>query len=246
MSYAGPTVGSEFRAGNVINRAFAICAANFPFFFIITLIISLPNLLIQLNQPAGQPPEAASRLPVFALALVLGVVLNTIGEAVILYGAFQHLSGRPVQPAEAFQRALARFLPLLGLGLLYGICLALGFLLLLVPGLFLLVIWAVVVPACVVEGLGPTESMSRSAALTKGHRWPIFGIILLAGVVNWIGSFVIGLLLGAAGLLVIGLVNLLWTAVWAVYWNCLLVMIYHDLRVAKEGVASEQIASVFD
>ena len=247
MSYAAPGVGTEFRVGNVMNRAFAICVANFPFFFIITLVFALPNLLTVLNQPVpGQPPDVGARLPAFGLAIVLGLVLNTIGEAVILYGAFQRLSGRPFQPAEAFQRALARFLPLLGLALLYGICLVLGFALFLVPGLILLVMWAVVVPACVVEGLGPIESMSRSAALTKGHRWAILGIMLLAGIVNWIGSLIIGLVLGAAGAVAVGIVNLVWTAVWAVYWNCLLVMLYHDLRVAKEGIASEQIASVFD
>jgi hypothetical protein len=247
MSYASPAVGGEFRIGNVLNRAFQICVGNFPFFFIITLIVALPNLLIQMNKPVpGEPPEMGSFFSILAISVLLGIVLNTIGEAVILYGAFQRLRGQPLQPSEAFQRAIARFLPLLGLAILYALAIMVGFVLLVVPGLILLVMWAVVVPACLVEGLGPIQSMSRSAELTKGHRWQIFGIMFLVGILNWIGSLILGLVLAPAGATVAALVNLVWTAAWAVYFNCLLIMIYHDLRVAKEGVDTAQIAAVFD
>jgi len=40
--------------------------------------------------------------------------------------------------------------------------------------------------------------------------------------------------------------SLVWTALWTAYYNSVLVMIYHDLRVSKEGVDVEQIAAVFD
>ena len=42
------------------------------------------------------------------------------------------------------------------------------------------------------------------------------------------------------------LVSLIWTAAWGAYWNCVLVMIYHDLRAAKEGINTQQIAAIFD
>jgi hypothetical protein len=245
MTYASPAAG-EFRIGNLLNRAFAISAANFPFYFIITLISSLPSLLISAGPPIEEPADLLSRLPLTGLALVLWIVLNTIGEAVILYGAFQRLSGRPLQPAEAFRRAIAWFFPLLGLAFLTGLAIIFGFFLLIVPGLILLVMWAVVVPACIVERLGPVASMSRSAALTKGHRWAIFAVMLLVGMVNWIVSAVVDSVLPASLPFVVMIADLVWSAVWAVYWNCMVVMIYHDLRVAKEGVDTQQIASVFD
>jgi hypothetical protein len=246
MTYASPAAGGEFRIGNVLNRAVEICAANFPFFFVITLIVALPNLFLTMNVNPNAPPQLGTLLPLLLTSLVLGLVLNTFGEAIILYGAFQRLRGSPLNVGEAIQRALARFLPLLGLGLLYGLAIMFGMMLLIVPGFILLVMWAVVVPACIVEGLGPIESMSRSAGLTKGHRWQIFGIIILIGIVNLVGSKVLGLILGPAGVTVASIGNLIWTAVWAAYWNCVLIMIYHDLRVAKEGLDTQQIAAVFD
>ena len=40
--------------------------------------------------------------------------------------------------------------------------------------------------------------------------------------------------------------TLLWGALWTAYYSIAVVMTYHDLRVAKEGIDIEQIASVFD
>jgi hypothetical protein len=41
-------------------------------------------------------------------------------------------------------------------------------------------------------------------------------------------------------------VGLLWGAVWKAFYVILAVVIYHDLRVAKEGVDTEKIAAVFE
>ena len=43
----------------------------------------------------------------------------------------------------------------------------------LAPGIMLMVRWFVAVPACVVERIGPSGSMKRSAELTSGHRWKV-------------------------------------------------------------------------
>jgi len=237
----------EFRIGNVINRAWGVLFANFLFFFCIAFVVALPNLLLlgpQVMQP-GRPAAMAVGWT-FGIAIVLGLVLHTLGQAVILFGAFQHLCGQPVQPGEAIQRALSRFFPLVGLAILYTIGITLGFMLLIVPGFMLMVRWAITVPACVVEKLGPVASMGRSARLTKGHRWKIFGTLLLMMIVNVILNQIVGFLLRPTGLYAAAFGSLVWMAVWGAFWHCLLVMIYHDLRVAKEGIDTRQIASVFD
>jgi large-conductance mechanosensitive channel len=42
------------------------------------------------------------------------------------------------------------------------------------------------------------------------------------------------------------IVNLLWSAIWTAFLAIVLAVTYHDLRVAKEGVDTEQIAAVFE
>ena len=117
----------------------------------------------------------------------------------------------------------------------------------LVPGLIVLTMLFVGIPACVVEKLGPIRSMGRSAELTKGHRWKVFGLWIVTIIVALI---VQSLLLGLAGL--IGgrplrlLMYFIVTAVWSAFYAILVVVTYHDLRVVKEGVDTDQIAAVFD
>jgi ABC-type uncharacterized transport system permease subunit len=65
-------------------------------------------------------------------------------------------------------------------GILFGLAVVVGFLLLIVPGLILITIWAVVAPSIVVENRGAIEAFGRSRELVRGNGWPVFGAIVLA------------------------------------------------------------------
>jgi len=66
----------------------------------------------------------------------------------------------------------------------------------------------VAVPACVIEKLGVGKSLSRSSALTRGYRWPIFGIILLtivgSAVVSYLVTRILGMIGGAIAVILFG------------------------------------------
>lgn len=87
--------------------------------------------------------------------------------------------------------------PLIGAGILAGIGIAVGFLLLLVPGLILLTIWSVIAPVIVVERSGAVDAFGRSRALVKGHGWQVFGVIVVVFLISAAASVVLGLI-GAA------------------------------------------------
>jgi hypothetical protein len=247
-------VEGELRVGHIFGGAWNIFSANLVLFLAIGLVVALPNLILVMLSPAetnpfatfgNSPPPSA-----FGWHAVIGWIvatfLNLVSQAVILYIAFQYLRGQPVALGDAVNKGLARILPILGLVILFGLGIWVGLLLLIIPGIMLMVRWSVAVPACVLEGTGPAASLGRSAALTKGHRWKIFGIFLLI----WIGSIVFGALIGLIayqlGLIANALSGFVWTALWTGYFNSVVVMVYHDLRVAKEGIDVNQIAAVFD
>jgi hypothetical protein len=75
-------------------------------------------------------------------------------------------------------------------GIIAGIAIGIGFVLLIVPGLILLTIWAVVSPVIVVEGAGPIEAFGRSHELVRGDGWPVFGAIVIAFLIVLVASFV--------------------------------------------------------
>ena len=123
----------------------------------------------------------------------------------------------------------------------------LGTLLLIVPGIILWTMWYVAFPACVLEGIGPFEALSRSSFLTSGSRWKVLGlalvIVLIIAVPGAILQSVLGLTLGWSGLVIGAYVGrVLGGALAAI----VAAVLYHELRVAKEGVDVDRIAAVFD
>jgi hypothetical protein len=100
--------------------------------------------------------------------------------------------------------------------------------------------------------------MGRSAELTNGFCWRILGlqlvILISVFVIGSIASTAAPAILGAAGASALAasldttlgqVVNMVWNAIWTAFYAIVVAVTYHDLRVAKEGVDTEQIAAVF-
>ena len=85
------------------------------------------------------------------------------------------------------------------LGIVAGIAIAIGFVLLIVPGLILLTIWSVAPPSVVVEDKGAIESLGRSRELVRGNGWNVFGAIVIAYLIVIAISIVAGLIGAAIG-----------------------------------------------
>jgi hypothetical protein len=244
LSVAAPAAAGEFRVGSVFSRAAAVLSRNFLTFFVVTLVAGLPRVLLIGDPARGVATDALGKI---LLGAFLSIVLGTLAQAVVLYGAFQDMRGRPVTLGDCLRIGLSRFFPIIGLAICMSLGMMVGLLLLVVPGVILAVMWFVATPACVVEQLGPLASMGRSRALTKGHRWKIFGMLLLVLIGAGIVSVVIEAALGLTGnTVLVTLGTLVWTGVWGAFYAIFVVVTYHDLRVAKEGIDIHQIASVFD
>lgn len=82
--------------------------------------------------------------------------------------------------AELMRSVLPVLLPLIGAGLLTAIGIVFGFVLLVVPGVYLLTIWAVTAPVIVVERRGVFDALGRSRRLVRGNGWPVLGTFLVA------------------------------------------------------------------
>lgn len=67
--------------------------------------------------------------------------------------------------------------------ILAGIAITIGLAIFIIPGLFLLTIWCLIVPAIVLEGAGPLASFGRSWQLVRAHFWNVFGILFMVFVI---------------------------------------------------------------
>jgi hypothetical protein len=244
ISAAAPATPGEFRVGQVLSKTATLLSRHFLIFFVVALVAGLPRLLW-----TGVDAETANNFPWgrFLVGLILFLVLNTLAQAVILYGAFQAMRGRPVNLSECLRVGLGRFFPIVGLVICAYLAIWIGLIFLIVPGVILGIMWYVGTPVCVVEQKGPLASLGRSSELTKGHRWKLFGMVLLLLIVAAIVGGIIGALLGLTGsTILVALGTLAWTGIWGAFYAIFGVVTYHDLRVAKEGVDTNEIASVFD
>lgn len=245
--------GGAFSVGQVLKRSFSTFFANFVPFCALALILYLPSLLLSfgsmgdLQGGLASPQYTAADFAVMALSLILSYIL--IGA--LVYGTVQHLSGQKAGLGDIVARGLARAVPVIVIAILLSIGVGIGFALLIVPGIFLVVVWSVVIPAAVVERPGIFGSFKRSWELTKGYRWPVLGLLLILFVILLVFSLVTGAAAGFAiffmdDLALVMVVNYVISALSGAFASVVVAVLYHDLRVAKEGVSTQQIAAVFD
>jgi hypothetical protein len=91
------------------------------------------------------------------------------------------------------------FWPLVGVSILFGIAVGIGFVLLIIPGLILLCIWSVVAPVTVLERPGVFAAFGRSRELVRGNGWNVFAVIVLVFLAVVVVSAAAGLLTSGLG-----------------------------------------------
>jgi len=249
----------DFSVGKVISQTFGAVGKNFAVFAPLALVAAIPNTAVlaisaaerngMIKKEGGGVTQA---LIAMAISFVVSIVFSYLLSAAVTHGTFKTMNGERATFAECLGTSISSLFPLLGVGLLASLGIALGFLLLVVPGIIFTTMWFVAVPVLIVEHTGVMESFRRSSEITDGYRWSLFGLIAIGFVVGLIVS-VIGRIIGSA---VAGqsLLNL-WPYVAIEYLVRTAMMLlfaagtavaYYELRVVKEGIGPEAVASVFD
>ena len=99
--------------------------------------------------------------------------------------------GQTVNEALPFIASVA------GASILAGIAITIGLLLLIAPGLFLITIWAVIVPVIIIERSGALASFGRSRQLVRGHGWHVFGTLVMVYIIMLVANIVLGIIFSA-------------------------------------------------
>ena len=237
---ANPGNATQFTIGSIFSQSLSTLFKNPLLFFGLVFLSLLPAMLL-----ATLPVQAT------VLKMITSIISNILGlvfQAAIAYGAFQAMRNKTATFGEAIKQALSRLLPLVGASILVGFATGVGMLLLVVPGVILMCIWAVTIQSCVVEKLGAVDSMKRSADLTKGYRWTVFAAILIMALINmavmFAGIFILTRV--TQNTAVIGIFANLLIIVPAAFNSVMMAIIYYDLRAVKEGLSIDSLASVFD
>jgi hypothetical protein len=244
------TTAAQFDFGGVFRRTFTVIGARPPVLLLLGFVLLWPSATangIAVNWAFRQ------HLPYFEqLGVSQGVVLvstliaasaNTIAAPIVTdaLNMPSPMRGRPLY-------ALARYgLPAIIMQVIIQVATALGTIALFVPGLWIMTIWYVATPSLIFDGVGIGGALNRARVLSQGHRWSIFGVMFLLGLIAFVPAVILipltgGLypsgpsanLLIAARSAVIGLIGCIhMVAVTVIYW---------ELRRLKEGGLAEVFA----
>jgi TRAP-type C4-dicarboxylate transport system permease large subunit len=112
-----------------------------------------------------------------------------------------------------------------------------GFLLLIIPGIILLVMFSVAIPVVVVENRRGTDAMRRSWELVSNHFWHVLGVILVAAILAGIVSGLVSAIGGSNGLLR-AIFQAIAQIITAPFTALVSVLLYLDLRARRENLTA--------
>lgn len=193
----------EISPGSIIGRAFEIYRDQVATLLGAAVVVFGIQFLLALLLPK-----------LFFIAAIAGIVVSVFYQGMVVNLVRDVQDGRRDHSiGELFSAVAPVALPLIGLAIVAGIAITIGFILFIIPGLILLTIWAVAGPVMVIEHPGVFRALGRSRELVRGYGWQVFGTILLVflidiainivtaiigapfsnaieAVVNWIGATV--------------------------------------------------------
>lgn len=251
-----------FTIGRVLGRAFPIWGKNIVQFAILSAIIHSPLIL---HAALAAPETGDQEASLFLIVQNIGrLLLGLMATAAVIHGVFQQLRGKQVGIGACLRVCIARFLPVLGVGILVGLlfvvcfvpigfvvgvgappvaALIVGIGALVLASVFYCTFW-MAIPVAVVEKPGVVASLGRSARLTRGSRLRIFVILLVVLVTQFVVALLAQKAIGDEPMARVW-TGLLFAIVFGALSAVANAVAYHDLRVAKEGVGIEELVAVF-
>jgi hypothetical protein len=176
---------------------------------------------------------------------LIGFVLSFAGVALVQGGLVDIVRGLHADGdddpslGQVLARASTRLGRLVAVSLLSGIGIALGLLLLVVPGLVLATRWAVAVPVAMLEDASARVALKRSREIVRGNEWRVLRVVIVSGILTAGAALLFSLLSARLGLFGGWLALTLGSALTTPYTAHALTVVYYTLREPGRPIVLE-------
>lgn len=194
-------------------------------------VFGLLSLLYAVIDASGQRAllPLSAGVTIFGVLVLQGVLVVIVDD---LRGGRAELS-----MGDVWRRIEPRIWTLLASNLIASIAIVGGLILFIVPGLVLLTLWCLFIPAIVLEGHGITDCFRRSMFLVQGNFLKVLGVIVVTILFSTIVATVILAILSPlpeyVDVYIAGVVaNSVTMPFVAVSWT----VMFFELRTVKEGI----------
>jgi hypothetical protein len=181
--------------GALFRDALAVFGRHWLMFVALSAVVVVPAELIvegvgmeMLTSSYDSTPSLAE---VAVPTIVEFLVVTPIIAAICIHALHRIADGQRPSAGPVLVAGFEAFTPLFAAVALAAAGIALGFVALIVPGVYLAVRWYFVPQAVVIEGARGPRALARSGLLVTGFWWRAFGLVLLANVAIAIPGFVL-------------------------------------------------------
>jgi hypothetical protein len=253
------------RVGEILDAGIKIYARHARTLMGITAVVVVPFqaisavILLSAVSNASEVPRSgfgvgsrhATSTGANAILSITAILIDVVTVAACVKAVSDLYLGQPTGVKPSLRFAVRRALPLLWLQVLILVLLAIAFVALVVPGIYLYAAWSVATPVLLIDDRRGWQALRRSRALVRGRWWPTAGVLIIASLITAIvggaiQALLIGVFLTGSSLFVNVLLVSLAAAVSAVltrpFSAAVRTVLYYDLRVRHEGYDIELLA----
>jgi hypothetical protein len=181
--------------GAVLGEAWSLYKRFFGRFFLTAVVVFAVLDLLSAAANSASGDGWVSGVLWGIVAAVVGVVGYFWVQAALVATVEDVRDGRADRSiGETYQAVRPQLLTATLAGILAALGVGLGLVLLIVPGLYLLTIWSMLIPVIVLERRSIGEAFGRSQEIVRGNWWPMFGLILI----TFVGAAIVSGLIQAA------------------------------------------------
>ena len=181
--------------GALFRDSLAVFGRHFWLFIALSAVVVIPAELIVegigLEMLTSSYDDSPSLAEAAVPTIVEFLVVTPIIAAICIYALHEIAGGERPRAGQVLIAGFEAFTPLFAAVVLAAAGIALGFVALILPGVYLAVRWYFVPQAVVMEGVRGPRALSRSGLLVTGFWWRTFGLVLLANVAIAIPGFVL-------------------------------------------------------
>jgi hypothetical protein len=198
--------------GDILSDTFAFLRAEFkPFFttyfkivgpFLLVMILALAAYLYFVGNIANimmfnSGNEAANLATIFIIGLVyiLSIMaVYTMSQSTVLHYIKSYSNGKGTTDFETIQKEVyGSFWNFIGLGIMVGLSVMVGFICCIIPGIYLYVPLALSFSVLVFNRMGASDAYSYSFTLVKDEWWMTFATFFVIGIIVAIASYAFAL-----------------------------------------------------
>ncbi len=241
-------VYKEFSVGNIFRTGFDVVNKNLLPFLGMALILAIAVLAITFVSTAFLGISMASFSgadSIFTIIIAIGIAfvyayIFVFYLSYVVRKSLTSLNELNTSVGATGQAYNTETIPLIGLAIIMGIAIGIGFLLLIIPGIILMLMFYLAFPIKIAEGRSAIESLKRSMDLTQGYRIKILAIIVVPIIIFYILNIVL-MIIPIIGFILSILLSIYYYA----YTYSLYAVVYQRIIEEKEGGNVEEIGSVF-